>query len=109
MPVLVALGVIDIVLLVDALHRFGVADALELGLCRDILLQIASRAAALRRSRLDAVDDVAVVIVTRGLGAAVVHVALLRRIERTTRDAVPATAGTIPLAIRLSASCCKDL
>jgi hypothetical protein len=82
--------VIDVVLLVDALARFGIADALELGLRRNVFLHGAAGGSALARGGLCAVDDVAVVVFARAFGAGLFHVGLLRPEERTMPGPVPA-------------------
>src|SRR6478672_1631166 len=107
MPVFVALLVIDVVLLVDAFTGFGITDAFELRLGRYILLKIAARASALARCRLDAVDDVAVVVLARGVCAAIVHDCLLRAIERAKKGAVPRSGGLALLAAELAGDMLK--
>src|SRR5579884_4043081 len=80
MALWIALLVVDIVLLVDAFAGFGIANPFKLGLRRDVLLKIAAGASALARLEFGAVpiDDLAVVSLARGVGAAIVHGSLLR-------------------------------
>src|SRR2546423_14837835 len=74
MPGRRGLAVVDIVLLVSTLAGLGVADALELGFGRDIVLEAAAGAALEPRRRFipsQALDQRAVIVFARGFGAAV--------------------------------------
>jgi len=106
----IALLVVDVVLLIDTFERLGVADPLELGLGGDVLLKVTAGAAALGRSRLCAINEVAVVVLARGFGAAIVHGSLLRMKERAGTDAVPPSgaARNHRIGDPVEAPCCKD-
>jgi hypothetical protein len=80
---LIFLIVVDLVLLIDAFVRFGIADPIQLRLRGDVLLQIPARTPALAWLDLGEVElyHIAVVILARGFGAAVLqcHSPSLRR------------------------------